>query len=61
MQRRLDLVQRGRFELIVRRGDTLGALAEANGVSVKDLRKWNRLSKRSLLRPGKVLKVLATQ
>ncbi len=37
---------------IVRQGDTLGAIAAHYQVSVNDLLRWNRLSKRSLLKIG---------
>lgn len=60
MQRNIDLQIRGQFDYVVRRGDTLSGIAAQNDVSVADLRTWNRLPRRSVLRPGKVLKVMRT-
>jgi len=59
-QRRMDLQVRGQFDYVVRRGDTLSAIAARNAVTVADLRTWNRLPRRLVLRPGRVLKVLHT-
>ena len=41
----------------VRHGETLQSIANANGVSVVSLRKWNNLSKHSHLRKGETLKI----
>lgn len=41
----------------VRRGDNLWAIARRFGVKVSSLMKWNRLSSRSILRPGDKIKV----
>lgn len=57
MQRRLDIARVGHFEHVVQPGDTLGAIAEQHAVRVNDLMAWNRLRARSVLRPGRVLKV----
>lgn len=57
VQRAQDLDEFERFEHVVRRGDTLGAIAAQHDVDLDDLRRWNRLGKRSVLRPGKVLVV----
>ena len=59
-QRRMDLQVRGQFDYVVRRGDTLSAIAARNRVSVADLRSWNRLPRKLVLRPGRVLKVMRT-
>lgn len=59
-QRQLDLRIRGQFDYVVRRGDTLSGIAARNEVTVADLRAWNRLPRRSVLRPGKVLRVMRT-
>lgn len=59
-QRALDLAILGQYDYVVRRGDTLSGIAEANAVTVADLRQWNGLSERTRLRPGKIIKVLAT-
>lgn len=59
-QRRVDLARRGQFHYVVRRGDTLGHIAEVNAVTVANLRSWNRLPRRATLRPGQVIKVLRT-
>ncbi len=59
-QRRMDLEVRGQFDYVVRRGDTLSAIAARNDVSVADLRIWNRLPRKLVLRPGRVLKVMRT-
>lgn len=59
-QRRVDLSRRGQFHYVVRRGDTLGHIAEVNQVKVRDLRRWNRLPRRATLRPGQVIKVMRT-
>jgi membrane-bound lytic murein transglycosylase D len=42
---------------VVRRGDTLGAIADRAGVSLTELRRVNGLGKRSLIRPGQRLKL----
>jgi membrane-bound lytic murein transglycosylase D len=38
-------------------GDSLWLLSQRYGVSVEDIKKWNRLSRRALLRPGSTLTV----
>ncbi|CAK0777475.1 membrane-bound lytic murein transglycosylase D [Gammaproteobacteria bacterium] len=40
---------------VVRRGDTLGSLAHAAGVEVKEIMAWNHLKPRANLRPGQRL------
>lgn len=59
-QRRMDLQVRGQFDYVVRRGDTLSAIAARNDVSVAELRSWNRLPRKLVLRPGYVLTVMRT-
>lgn len=43
----------------VRRGDSLSSIARKHGVTVKQLRRWNKL-KNNKLRPGQTLKVSAS-
>ncbi|HBF12339.1 MAG TPA: hypothetical protein DDW49_02955 [Deltaproteobacteria bacterium] len=43
----------------VRKGDTLGRIASHHGVSVAQLKKWNGLSGRGVIRAGQKLKVSA--
>ncbi|WP_179402039.1 peptidoglycan DD-metalloendopeptidase family protein [Burkholderia guangdongensis] len=43
---------------VVRRGDTLTAIASANGCSTDDLRTWNDLGSRGRLRIGQVLRIV---
>ena len=45
-----------RKTVVVRPGDNLGQLAKKNGVTVQELRKWNRL-KGSVIKPGQKLAV----
>ncbi len=45
---------------VVEKGDTLGGIAEKNGVSVETILWENKLSLRSSIRPGDVLKILPT-
>jgi membrane-bound lytic murein transglycosylase D len=42
---------------IVKRGDTLAAVARAHAVSPEDLRRWNNLSRNTGLRPGQKLSI----
>jgi len=42
---------------IVKRGDTLWAIARAHAVSPEDLRRWNNLSRDAGLRPGQELEI----
>ncbi len=44
---------------VVRRGETLARIARHYSISLKELLSWNRLSTRSLIRPGKRLAILA--
>jgi len=46
----------GRYTVTVKRGQTLGAIAQANGVSVADLKRWNRLTS-NRVRRGQRLKI----
>ncbi|MCT4536447.1 LysM peptidoglycan-binding domain-containing protein [Halodesulfovibrio sp.] len=43
----------------VRRGESVWTIAKKFGVSYKDILRWNRLSKRSILRPGDSLTIYA--
>ena len=47
----------GFFEYVVQSGQTLGAIARFNRVRLRDLLKWNKLTGRSIIRPGQILKV----
>ncbi|MCA9538488.1 MAG: penicillin-insensitive murein endopeptidase [Myxococcales bacterium] len=58
VQRTLDLRRTGQFSIIVQSGDTLSGLASMHGVKLADLRRWNRLDRGTILRPGRVLKVI---
>jgi membrane-bound lytic murein transglycosylase D len=42
---------------VVKKGETLGQIARAHGVSSEDLRRWNNLSRNAGLKPGQSLKV----
>ena len=42
----------------VRQGDTLWGIARQFGVSPDKLREWNKLAKKSTIRPGDELKVM---
>jgi len=42
-------------ELTVRRGDSLGKIAQREGVALSDLMAWNKLNERSKLKPGQRL------
>jgi hypothetical protein len=57
LQRAIDLRMTGSFDYVVRRGDTLGKIAEKHHVGLKDLRRWNRMGRRTRIKPGKVLKI----
>ena len=57
MQRKLDLRLYGRYQYVIKKGDTLGAIASKHGVGVDDLRRWNRLKKRSILQLGQTLDI----
>lgn len=59
-QRALDLALLGQYNYVVRSGDTLSTIAAQNEVSVSDLLAWNGLQERTVLRPGKVIKVMRT-
>ena len=56
-QRALALRRDGRYDHVVRSGETLAMIARRNSVHLSDLMSWNRLSKRAVLRPGDVLEV----
>jgi membrane-bound lytic murein transglycosylase D len=40
---------------VVQPGDTLSEIAEAHGIGLTSLRKWNQLGRRSLIHPGQKL------
>jgi len=42
---------------VVKRGDTLWAIARIHAVSPEDLRRWNKLSRDAALRPGQELEI----
>ena len=42
---------------VVRRGDTLSTIAQRHGVSLSDLRRWNRFGNSSLIRPGQRIRL----
>jgi membrane-bound lytic murein transglycosylase D len=41
----------------VRRGDTVGKIARKYSVKTKDIRRWNKLNKRNMIRVGQKLKI----
>jgi len=45
-------------EVSVKKGDTLGGIAKANGVTVEQLMAWNKLRNPRQLRAGQTLKIL---
>ncbi|HAW45570.1 MAG TPA: N-acetylmuramoyl-L-alanine amidase AmiB, partial [Sutterella sp.] len=45
------------FRHVVRRGETLSRIASRYGVTVRSLRSWNRLSSKSVIRPGQRLRI----
>ena len=47
----------GSISYTVRRGDTLGSIADRYGCSVNDLKAWNKLSNTTIY-PGQKLKIL---
>jgi membrane-bound lytic murein transglycosylase D len=47
-----------RIRYIVQRGDTLASIARDFDVTVAQVRKWNRLTSRTKLRPGRTLSIL---
>lgn len=55
--RALDVHRTGKFDHVVRRGETLAMIAQTHEVRLPQLMAWNRLSKRSVLRPGDVVEV----
>ena len=54
---------KGKSQLVytVKRGDTIGHIAEWYGVRASDLRNWNDIGYRSYIRPGQELTVWVTQ
>ncbi len=42
---------------VVKKGETLGQIARAHGVSSEDLRRWNNLSRNAGLKPGQALRL----
>ena len=46
-----------RVYYLVRRGDTLGAIARNHGVSLRALLEWNDLTSRSIIRPGQEIMI----
>ncbi|AIV87389.1 M23 family metallopeptidase [Burkholderia pseudomallei] len=42
---------------VVRRGDTLSAIAQANGCTVRELQAWNRMGRRTRIGIGQVLRI----
>jgi membrane-bound lytic murein transglycosylase D len=44
---------------VVKKGETLSTIAKVHGVSVEDLRRWNRLVKTAGVKPGESLRVTA--
>jgi lipoprotein NlpD len=46
---------------VVKRGDTLSAIAAAHACSVAELRTWNKLDAHARLRRGQVLRIVRQQ
>ncbi|WP_063837216.1 peptidoglycan DD-metalloendopeptidase family protein [Burkholderia oklahomensis] len=42
---------------VVKRGDTLSAIADANGCTVRDLQAWNHMGRRTRIAIGQVLRI----
>lgn len=57
LQRRVAIATTGHFEHIISKGETLGWIARKYKVRLVDLMRWNRLTKRSRLSLGQVLKI----
>lgn len=55
-----DFVRTKRISYKVRKGDTLRTIARRFGVAEKELRSWNRLGRRAVLRRGQKLTVVAS-
>ena len=56
LQQAQALRRRGAFDHVVKRGDTLSALATNYGVGVHDIKRWNPRIRSRSLRPGQVLR-----
>ncbi|MCB9526366.1 MAG: penicillin-insensitive murein endopeptidase [Myxococcales bacterium] len=55
LARRVEIATTGKIKHVVRRGETLGKIAEKHRVKLADLLRWNGLKKTSKIRPGKVV------
>ena len=58
---RVVVEEGSRIRYTVKRGDTLNSIARDFDVSVSQLRRWNRLSAKSSVRPGRVLIIQASE
>jgi membrane-bound lytic murein transglycosylase D len=50
-----------RIRYIVQRGDTVASIARDFDVTVAQVRKWNRLTSRTKLRPGRAVSIFTEQ
>jgi LysM repeat protein len=55
------VAQGSKIRYTVKRGDTITGIARDFDVSVSQLRRWNRLSAKSVVRPGRVLVIRAPE
>ncbi len=60
MQKCVTLRQAGmkQFVHVVGRGESLGRIAERYGVSIRDIERWNNISRRRPIHPGQKLVIL---
>lgn len=57
LQRRVAIATTGHFEHIIKKGETLGHVAQKYKVALEDLMRWNRMTARSRLSLGQVIKI----
>lgn len=57
LRQAMEVQRTGKLDHVVRRGETLGSIAEAHRVGLDQLMAWNQLNPRSVLRPGDVVEV----
>lgn len=57
LQRRVAIATTGHFEHVIKQGHTLGWIAQKYDVRLVDLMRWNKLTKRSRLSLGQIIKI----